>query len=289
MISKLQTYVLLNGRLTRARAARISPLGEGFMFGRGLFETIKVRDGRPVFFREHAARLRRSAAALQLVLGASTRGLARRCARLIAANGTRDGSLKIVAFDDTEGPGELILTREGTYAPEVYARGFRLATAPDRHRPVAGFKTLNYLGNSVARRRALAAGFDEALFIDPSGLVLEGAGSNMFAVAGGRVITPPLTEGILPGVARAAVLRLIPQALRLMPHPLTLKRLLEADEVFVTNALLGVMPVSRIDRQQFDLGRNPVTRALAQAYRAAELRSASQRVARAARKSIAGA
>ena len=73
------------------------------------------------------------------------------------------------------------------------------------------------------------------------------------------------------------------------PHPLTLRRLLKADEVFVTNALLGVMPVSRIDRRRFDLERNPVTRALAQAYRAAELRSASHRAARPARKSIAGA
>jgi len=280
------------------------------MYGRGLFETIKVLGGRAVFFPDHAERLCRSAAALELPLKTSVAELAKRCARLISANGTGDGSLKIVLFLDTGGSGELILTRSGLYAPELCARGYRLTAVPDG-RPsgsVSGFKTLNYLGNSVARRRALAAGFDEALFVDSAGAVLECAGCNVFAVEGGRLITPPLSGGILPGVARATVLRLISEVGRTAPstpsarnsggvdwrregtppHLLTLKRLLAADEVFVTNALLGVMPVSRIDRRRYDVRKNPVTRALQEAYRAAELAAASQRPTRPARKSIAG-
>ncbi len=205
MIQKIQRYALQNGRLIEAARAKISPLGEGFMYGRGLFETIKVLGGRPVFFPDHLGRLRRSAAALALPWKATTGELSRRCDRLISANGLSDGSLKIVAFQDADGPGELILTRKGLYAPELYARGYRLTAVPDG-RPsgsVSGFKTLNYLGNSVAKRQALAAGFDEAIFIDATGTVLEGAGSNVFAVEGGRVITPPWTAASSPA-SRAA-------------------------------------------------------------------------------------
>jgi branched-subunit amino acid aminotransferase/4-amino-4-deoxychorismate lyase len=289
MLQKIQRYALQNGRLIEAARARISPLGEGFMYGRGLFETIKVLGGRPVFLPDHVERLCRSAAALALPLKATAAELSKRSDRLISANGLSDGSLKIVVFQDTDGPGELILTRKGLYAPELYARGYRLTAVPDG-RPsgsVAEFKTLNYLGNSVARRRALAAGFDEALFIDSAGAVLECAGSNVFAVEGGRVLTPPLGGGILPGIARGNVLRLL-GGRRVRECPLPLARLLGAAEVFVTNALLGVMPVSRIDGRIYDVSRNPVTQALREAYGAAEAEAASQRRTRPARKSIAG-
>jgi branched-subunit amino acid aminotransferase/4-amino-4-deoxychorismate lyase len=282
---KMKNRVMLNGRVLASSRARISPLGEGFMYGRGLFETIRVLGGRPVFLREHLARLRRGAGALHLPPRGSDRSLAARCSALIAATGLGDGVLKIVLFQDERETGELILARPAGYGPSTYARGFRLTAVPDARAPgsVSGFKTLNYLGNSVARRKALAGGFDEALFVDGAGRVLEGSGTNVFAVEGAQLLTPPLRAGILPGIARMQVLRL--RAGR--ESRLTLKRLLGASEVFVTNAIVGIMPVSQIGRHRFDLDRNPVTRALQRAYRAAQSRSASQRRTRPATKSIA--
>ena len=266
-------FVLLNGRLAGAREASVSPLSDGFMQGRGLFETIKILRRQPVFFSDHAARLIRSAGRLGLPVPSTAETLRDRCEHLIAANELDDGVLKIVLFQDVEETGELIVARRNPYLPDAYARGFKLTVVYVGQRPgYPGLKTLNYLGNSEAKRAAQAAGFDEPVFADSAGIVLEGATTNVFAVRRGTVVTPELDRGILPGVARANVLRLAGGA-PVREGPLTLAQLLEADEVFVTNAVLGVMPVAQIDRRAFRLAESPVTRAILQAYQAAELAS----------------
>jgi branched-subunit amino acid aminotransferase/4-amino-4-deoxychorismate lyase len=268
---RLGPHVIMNGHLLAASEARISPLGEGFLFGRGLFETIKVLGGRPVFFQDHADRLGRSAGALGLPILSSAKELRRRCDQLIAANKLGEGSLKIVVFDDAGSSGELIMTRAGLYSLELYLRGFRLKTVRVGRvaAGVRGMKTLSYLENVTAKRAAQASGFDEALFFDPAGTVLEGATSNVFAVKDDVALTPPLGSGILPGIARANVMRILGQG-RVREGTLLLSELLEAEEMFVTNALLGVMPVACIDQSTYDLNRHPFTKALMEKYRRAE-------------------
>jgi len=267
-----QPHIVLNGRLLDAGAARISPLGDGFMFGLGLFETIKVLNGRPVFFEDHYDRLRRSAGELRLPFTASAAELRARCEQCLSANGLGEGSLKLVVFQDTDGLGELIAAREKTHLPEHYERGFALKMFPggQREGKLFGLKTVNYLGNLQAKQAAVAAGCDEALFIDSAGLVLEGSTSNVFVVKGGEVLTPPLDGRILPGIARSRMLQLLKNG-RECAIPAQL--LADADEVFVTNALLGVMPVAAVDRQRHDLTRNPVTKSLMEAYRKLQLQS----------------
>jgi branched-subunit amino acid aminotransferase/4-amino-4-deoxychorismate lyase len=269
---RFQSHVLLNGRLLDAGAARISPLGDGFMFGLGLFETIKVLNGRPVFFEDHFERLRGSAGALGLPFTASAAEVHARCEQCLTANGLGEGSLKLVVFQDTDGHGELIATREKTYLAEHYERGFALKTFPGGQRAgkLFGLKTVNYLGNLQAKQAAVAAGCDEAMFVDSAGQILEGSTSNVFVVKGGEVLTPPLDGRILPGVARNRVLKLLKNG-RESAVPTQL--LSGADEVFVTNALLGVMPVVAIDQQRYDLNRNPVTKALTEAFRRLQLQS----------------
>ncbi|HXA79961.1 MAG TPA: aminotransferase class IV [Opitutaceae bacterium] len=267
-----QRYVILNGRLLDAGEARISPLGDGFMFGLGLFETIKVLNGRPVFFSDHFERLRRSAGELSLPFTATADELRTRCEQCVSANGLGEGSLKIVVFQDMDGPGELIATREKSYLPEHYERGFALKTFPagQREGKLFGLKTVNYLGNLQAKQAAVAAGCDEALFIDSAGQILEGSTSNVFVVKGGEVLTPPLDGRILPGIARSRVLQLLKNGRECAVPSQSLS---DADEVFVTNALLGVMPVSAVDQQRYDLNHNPVTKALMEAYRRLQLQS----------------
>jgi branched-subunit amino acid aminotransferase/4-amino-4-deoxychorismate lyase len=267
-----QPHVLLNGRLFDAGAARISPLSDGFMFGLGLFETIKVLNGRLVFFEDHFERLRRSAGELGLPFTALAAELRAHCEQCVSANGLGEGSLKIVMFQDTNGPGELIATREKTYLAEHYERGFALKTFPggQREGKLFGLKTTNYLGNLQAKQAAKAAGCDEALFIDSAGLILEGSTSNVFVVKGGEVLTPPLDGRILPGIARSRVLQLLKNG---RECAVAAKQFAGADEVFVTNALLGVMPVSAVDQQRYNLNHNPVTKALMEAYRRLQLQS----------------
>ena len=269
--SARHAQVGLNGALVEAAAARISPLSDGFQYGQGLFETVKLLGGRPVFMAEHVERLRQGAADLGLSIAD---GLAARCDSVVRANGAEDGVLKIVVFQDEGGPGELILTRDHPYPAEAFERGFGLMTIADGQRAgrLPSLKTLNYLKNLAGRRAARAEGFDEALFVGPDGSILEGAVTNVCVVAGEWVLTPPLDAGILPGIARSRVLRL-PPAGRIREHAVAASLLYAADEIFVTNSLLGVMPVSRIDRHDFPIDDNPVTRGLQEAFRKAELES----------------
>jgi len=259
-------HALLNGALVATDEARVSPLGDGFMFGHGLFETIKIRRGQPRFFGDHNARLARSAEMLGLGGIFSRAELRSHCHGVIAANQLVDGSIKVVLFQDKETTGELILARRGLYPEELYTRGFRLQLRVGQARSGTQYahKTLNYLHNLTAKREALAAGFDEALFVDENENLLEGATSNVFVVLGRQVVTPPTDGRILPGVARGRVLRLLGK--RAAEVPVSLGRLEEATEVFVTNALLDVMPVSRIGERSFDLAKNPVTRLLQARY-----------------------
>jgi branched-chain amino acid aminotransferase len=183
------------------------------------------------------------------------------CEKVIASNALAAGSLKVVLFRDEGGVGEIVLARAGLYPKETYARGFRLTVETVSGRSMlAAHKTLNYLENIAAKRRAVVKGCDEPIFADPTGVVLEGATTNVFIVKAGRVFTPQADGRILPGVARGRVLRLL--GARAKEESMTLSDLRAADEVFVTNALLGVMPVAQVDGANFDLTKNPVTREL---------------------------
>jgi branched-subunit amino acid aminotransferase/4-amino-4-deoxychorismate lyase len=257
-------YAMCNAAVIETAALKISPLGAGFMSGEGLFETVRVRNSRPVLFEAHHARLIASLRGLDDHPATSSRGeLHTRCMRVIAANDLVNGSLKIIVFKELTGWTELILVRLPFYGPADYERGFQLKTFPGDLRvdPLNSLKSLNYLRNARARRVAVAAGFNDALFIDPTQQVLETASANIFIVKDCVISTPPVGSGILPGVMRAAIIgRLGLRAVQ--EREVSQDELIEADEVFVTNALLGVMPVSRVDSTFYDLGKNAVTRSV---------------------------
>jgi branched-subunit amino acid aminotransferase/4-amino-4-deoxychorismate lyase len=120
----------------------------------------------------------------------------------------------------------------------------------ERDGRLTGFKTLNYLENRLARETARASDFDEAIFVTPAGRVLEGSSTSVFIVKEGHAHTPPLSLGVLPGVARARVLALIGPE-RAHETAFTLDELMAADEVFLTNSLMGVMPVCTLDAHKF--------------------------------------
>ncbi len=270
----------------RLRAAQPDP---GFAEADGVFETVRVLGGRPVGLAEHMARLAGALRALDAVpvrcdssilllpadeqasalgstrstIGADVARQAERCAVVITANALVAGSLKIAVFREAGAWSETILARPPGYAPAQYAAGFRLQTlAGDA--PVGRFcnlKTLHRPHHQAARAAAVAAGFDEALWIDRRGRVLEGSVTNVFVVCDGIVSTPTLSSGILPGVMRARVIQLLGPA-TVRERDIGIGELRQAQEVFVTNALLGVMPVAQVDDTAFDLQANSVTRSL---------------------------
>jgi branched-subunit amino acid aminotransferase/4-amino-4-deoxychorismate lyase len=255
-------YAMFNAAVLAIDDLKVSPLGSGFMAGEGMFETIRVQNSRPVFFESHQARLASSLRSLNDAPFSSRGELHTRCMRVIAANSLVNGSIKIVLFKEAAGWSELILARGPSYTPECYEKGFRLKTFPGdlRVEPLNGFKSLNYLRNLYAKRTAIDEGFDEALFINPADQVLEGAGTNIFIVKDCVISTPSLDAGILPGVMRGIVLRKLAQGVR--EREVSRAELLEADEVFVTNVLVGIMPVSAVDETTYDLVANVITRSV---------------------------
>ncbi len=248
----LAPQVLLDGQLVPAAEAKVSALSDGFLFGHGVFETVRTRAGRPLLWAAHHARLAASCAALGLEAPPAADELAARITRLLASVALPVAAVKIVRFRDFARNGELITARTLPYSVADTLRGFRLQTfrQGERDGRLTGHKSLNYLENLLARRSAQAAGYDEALFVTPAGQVLEGAVSSLFIVKEGQARTPPLRAGILPGVARARVLALIGPE-RAQEMPITLDDVFAADECFVTNALIGVMPVSTLDAHKF--------------------------------------
>jgi branched-subunit amino acid aminotransferase/4-amino-4-deoxychorismate lyase len=265
MAAGILNYVSLNGAVMEGSQVRISPLGDGFMFGCGLFETVRVLQGRPVFLTQHLERLARSAEALGIPVP-KLAGVQSRCDKLIAANQLSEGSLKIVVFRDVASTSELLVCRTLPYSDTDYTKGFRLMSRTEgRPQGSPAHKSTSYLRDLIAREQARVAGFDDLLFLDPSGDVLETSSANVFAVFGERVVTPPLRLGILPGIARAALLS--------APGPgvvednLTREMLGQADEVFLTNALVGVMPVSAIDNVVYPFQNYRITPFLQEAFR----------------------
>jgi para-aminobenzoate synthetase component 1 len=259
-----QHYAIRGDELVESAELRVSPLGDGFMFAHGLFETLRALDGRPVFLDRHHRRLEQAARTLGLELPSTLDEWRERLARLAHANQLGDGSFKVVRFRDVGGVAEFAVSRPTGYLPEQYERGFRLRTASTaRAGSMHMVKSLAYLENLLARRSAQAAGFDEVLFADPSGNLLEGGATNLFVVVGGKVFTPPATN-LLPGVARSVVLELCGAAAE--ERLLTPDLVAAAEEVFVTNALMGVMPVAELEGRRFAIRDYSVALALAAAF-----------------------
>ena len=237
----------IDGVIVPPEQAAVSIFDRGFQHGDGLFETFRTWDGVAVTWPEHEARLRRSAAVRRLVVGEIGVHPA------IAAAGAGDQRVKVIV---TRGGRTIVIVEPlGPLPTEVAAAvvDFPLARRREPH------KTLAYVENLIARDLAIAAGADEAIRLDADGFVAEGSMSNVFVVDGDDVLTPPLGNGVLPGITRAHVL-----ALGARERRITVDELRAADEIFVTSAIRGVVAVTRLDGDGRVAG--PKTARIAAAY-----------------------
>jgi branched-subunit amino acid aminotransferase/4-amino-4-deoxychorismate lyase len=264
-----QRLCWIRGAVLPLVEAAVPVADRGFLFGEGLFETVRVARGRALRLEAHLARLARSAADLGL---APPRGVREAARALLERWGARDGVLKIVATagpepapGEPDAPGLVLLALPPRPLParareDGVVAAIAAAPHPGARSPLAGAKTLAYFERALARRRAAAEGAWEAIFLGAAGEVAEGAASNVFWARGGRLCTPALEIGIVPGIARAAVLALAAAEEGRFP----LEDLLGAEEAFLTNALVGVLPLCAIAGRAIGAGApGPTTRALA--------------------------
>ena len=273
-------FVCLNGDIVERGAAKVSAFDRSFLYGDGLFETVRAYGGVPFMLAEHLERMASSAKALDIAMpGAGV--IAAAVERLIELNGLADAYVRItlsrgihtgeLAPDEPPEPTLLVEARElHPYPAEMYERGASVIISPAMHDSASAInrhKTTSYLASILAKREAKERGADEAILLDHAGHVAEGATSNVFCVRGGRLLTPPLEMNILPGITRWTVIRLAREAgIEVEEAPFRAAALQSADEVFLTNSLMEVMPVGAIDGGKPGHVPGPVTAALASAY-----------------------
>jgi branched-chain amino acid aminotransferase len=247
----------LNGEIMPVGEAMIPATDEGLVRGDGVFEVIRVYDGRPFALEDHLARLRRSAASLRLPL--DMEAVRAHAHRLLAeaGSGPDHEQLRIMA---TRG-GQLLLMTEPLHATPPAVRLGSVTYAPTRI--LDGVKSLSYAANMLATRLAQERGFDEALLVTPHGRVLEAPTSSLFWVKDGIVLTPPLGDHILASITRARVIELTGAEER----PCTLKDLGGADEAFLASTTREVQPVVAVDEWTFDAD-GPLTARAAAAFSA---------------------
>lgn len=269
----MTSYFHLNGSLVPADSVCIPATDRSYLLGDGLFETILVKNSQPIFLAEHLTRLQASGTFFDYDLPANEQ-LADDVRTVIAANAIDTGSIRLtVSQQESQGllaaaqsrVNILITYRRGsTYTSEQYKSGFHAiiaeGTKRNEHSPLSVHKTTNYADNILARKEALVRGADEALLVNTCGNLTGGTVTNLFLVEDGIVFTPPVTDGILPGIIRQKVLNLcaeinIPACEKTL-NPLLLHL---ADEAFLTNSLLGIMPLHKIADQVFDIAVNSIT------------------------------
>jgi len=242
----------LDGSIMPAEQALIPATDDGLLRGDGVFEVVRVYDGRPFAFEAHVARLERSAGNLRLPV--DLEAVRAEAHRLLAqaGPGSDHDLLRIVL---TRGGRRLILTEP--LAPSPQRIRLRSVTyAPTRI--LDGVKSLSYAANMLASRVARESGFDDALLVTPHGRVLEAPTSSIFWVHEGVVLTPPLADHILASITRALVI----EVAEAREQACTIKDLAAAEEVFIASTTREVQPVAAVDEHAFAQD-SPVTRRIA--------------------------
>lgn len=256
--------IWINGRLFRQGSAKISALDGSFLWGVGLFETLAAHRGRVLFFDGHLARLRRSARFLKLRVPLSNSAIKRAVVRTLRANRLTEATIRITLSEDNL---VIWVRRFEPYPKRIYREGGRLIlikSVPNDPLPLAGIKSTNYLAKMLGRREVRERRADEGVLLNAAGRPVEGTSSNLFIVSHGTILTPPLSEGLMPGVRRQVVLKLSHRLkIPLRERRLTVADLRRADEIFVTSTLKGVMPIGWFEGKRLHRpAPGPVTRRL---------------------------
>lgn len=275
-------YVYINGEIIRREEALISVFDHGFLYGNGLFETMRAYRGNIFRLEQHFKRLFRSLEFLKYPISFTPASLEKAVRETLDANRTPDAAIRLnitrgqgdpVPNPDTCGhPTIIIIVREyQPPSPALYHQGYCAAMIRGRQSaqaPAVTMKTLSFINTIIARTEAKASGCHEGIMVNTDGFITECTVSNIFMIRGSRLQTPALESGVLPGVTRQAVLELA-AGQRMQPEAgaFTPEQLLTADEAFVTNSLIELMPLVQVDGQEIGDGKpGAVTRALMTAY-----------------------
>jgi branched-chain amino acid aminotransferase len=268
--------IWLDGKLVDESEAKISVFDHGILYGDGIFEGIRFYNGRIFRLEEHIRRLYDSARAIILNMPWTQEEVCRFTCETVAANGLRDGYIRLVV---TRGAGELglnpylcetpsmfiIASTIKLYPEEYYRNGLSIITCATRRPAPAALmpqvKSLNYLNNVMAKVEAIQGGALEAVMLNEQGYVAECTGDNLFILKNGSLITPLISDGALDGITRAVIIELAGTlGIPVIERSLTRYDIFTADECFLTGTAAEVIPVVALDRRTIGDGKpGPLT------------------------------
>lgn len=271
----------MNGELVPHEQGRLSVLDRGGSYGDGLFETLRVEEGVPLFVDDHFARLEEGANVLRFSKVPSRSELMKGMKRIIQANQVNQGYLRLTLTRGQGGFGQLlshlskptwwVMAQEHVLDQKRYREGISatfVSIQKNPRSPLSGVKSLNYLESILAREEALEKGREEGLMLTTEGKLCEGASANLFLVRGERLITPSLNQGPLPGTVRKWVLRQAQElGMVVEEREVEPEECYQVDESFFTNSTWGPFPCVRIGEHTFADGQpGIVTRRMMDAW-----------------------
>jgi branched-chain amino acid aminotransferase len=281
--SNLQIY--LDGKIVPESEAKISVLDHGLLYGDGVFEGIRIYNGRVFRLTEHLVRIYESAKSICMTIPLTFEELEKATLDTVAANGLREGYIRLVV---TRGGGPLglnpyqcpvasviiIATSITLYAPEKYTNGLTMVTCATRRPAPAALspqvKSLNYLNNVMAKIEAIQGGGEEGVMLNEQGYVAECTGDNIFIIKNGVVYTPPISSGALDGITRHAAIELLKE-MGVQVHEVMMTRhdIFVADECFLTGTAAEVIAAVVLDRRSIGNGKpGPITTKLVEKFKA---------------------
>jgi D-alanine transaminase len=257
----------VDGRISALRDATVHVEDRGLQFADALYEVAAVMNGELLDWEPHLARLRRNCAAIFIDFTMTDAALTAQAKRLVAANGHKDALLYIQlgrgvakrdhSFPSAPRPSLIMTVRRFDFAQRIGQQktGVSVITVNDMRWQRVDMKTTGLLANVLAKQDAKAAGAFEAWMVSADGIVREGGSTNAYIVKDGTIITHPLSAHILPGIARATLLRLARDAqMTVSERPFTLDEALAADEALLTSTTAPLLPVVRIDGRPVGTG-----------------------------------
>ncbi len=276
--------IWLDGELVDKADAKISVFDHGLLYGDGIFEGIRMYNGRVFRLEEHIDRLFDSAKAVLLDLPWTHEEICQATVDTIKANELRDGYVRLVITRGTGGLGLnpylcekpsmfIIAASIKLYPEDNYTNGLELITCSTRRPTPASLspqvKSLNYLNNVMAKIECIQAGVMEGIMLNEQGLVAECTGDNVFIVKKGTVYTPPISDGSLDGITRQVIFQLCSElGISIKEQSMSRYDIYTADEAFLTGTAAEVIPFIKLDQRLIGNGKpGPTSIKLIAAFR----------------------
>ncbi|MCX5703849.1 MAG: aminotransferase class IV [Candidatus Omnitrophica bacterium] len=268
----MQETVFLNGRFLATEDARISALTPGFLYGLGLFESMRSCNGKIVYLDEHLGRIKGSAELIGIGFPFSLGKLKEIIKKTVQINGFKDTYVRLTLGKAQKGRDILLMAKKyQPYPRQKYKKGFRAIVSSlkqGNNSLLVRLKTTSRLLYQLSLEEAENKGFDEAIILNNRGCITEATRSNLFLVKNNELFTPSLSCGCLDGITRRVIFDLVKKSnLKIYEGNFTLKDLCAADEAFLTNSLIGIMPLVSVGKQRIGGGsRGKTTEYLSKKY-----------------------